>query len=104
MTIFDLEQYKQQCFDQLAEKICQSPENYLDFDSVSDVYKAKWLQDFPKGTTWAVSGLDDGADEFYILIQYQTRYKIKKLSIEMKQGHYKIDMNVSSIGNKSELR
>ncbi len=52
MTIFDLEQYKQQCFDQLAEKICQSPENYLDFDSVSDVYKAKWLQDFPKGATW----------------------------------------------------
>lgn len=94
MTILDLEQYKQQCFDQLATKICQSPEYYLDFDSVSDVYKAKWLNDFPVGTTWAVSGLDDGAEDFCISIQYKTPYKIKRLSIEMKQGHYKIDMNI----------
>ena len=90
MTLYDLEQYKQQCFDDLAQKILQSPEDYLDFDSVSDVYKATWLNDFPQGTTWSVSGLDDGADEFYILIQY----KSKKLTIEMYHGHYKIDMNV----------
>ena len=90
MTVIHLEQYKQQCFDRLIQKICQSPEQYLDFDSVSDVYKATWLNDLPQGTTWAVSGLDDGAEEFYILIQYKT----KKLSIEMNHGYYKIDMNV----------
>lgn len=90
MTVIDLEPYKQQCFDQLAAKICQSPEHYLDFDSVSDVYKAAWLNEFPAGTIWHVSGLDDGAEEFCLLIQYKT----KKLSIEMQHGHYKIDMNV----------
>ncbi|MBJ9986399.1 hypothetical protein IAE19_13250 [Acinetobacter sp. S40] len=90
MTIIILEQHKQQCFDQLAEKICQTPEHYLDFDSVSDVYKAKWLNDFPQGTTWAVSGLDDGAEEFCIIIQY----KLKKLNIEIYHGYYKINMNV----------
>ncbi|WP_130803230.1 hypothetical protein [Acinetobacter ihumii] len=94
MKILNLEQYKQQCFDELAQKICQSPQDYLDFDSVSDVYKAQWLHDFPQGTSWVISGLDDGADEFYISIEYPSHYKTKRLSIEIKQGHYKIDMNV----------
>ena len=58
-------------FQRLAEEIQSEPECYLDFDSVSDFYKAKWLQDFPQGTTWAVTGLDNGADEFNILIEYR---------------------------------
>lgn len=90
MSILSLDQYKADCFDQLALNIQQQPECYLDFDSVSDVYKADWLNEFPQGTRWSVSGLDDGADDFYILIQF----KQKKLIIEIKQGHYKIDINL----------
>ncbi|CAG67924.1 conserved hypothetical protein [Acinetobacter baylyi ADP1] len=90
MNLLSLDQYKANCFDQLALKIQQHPERYLDFDSVSDLYKADWLNEFPQGTEWSVSGLDDGADEFYILIQF----KQKKLIIEIRQGHNKIDINL----------
>lgn len=72
-------------FQQLAEKIKVHPEYYLRFDSVSDFYKATWLDDFPKGTTWTVTGLDDGADEFDICIEYRDCYLIIEYST-----HYKI--------------
>ena len=54
----------------LAERIQALPEAYIDFEHVSDFYKVNWLKDFPSGTQWYVSGLDDGADEFYISIVY----------------------------------
>ena len=47
---------------------------YIDFDSVSDFYKAHWLSKFPQGTTWSASGLDDGAEYFYALITYKNHY------------------------------
>ncbi|AWL29671.1 hypothetical protein DJ533_14385 [Acinetobacter defluvii] len=61
-------------FQILAKKIQAQPERFIDFDSVSDFYKATWLNDFPTGTTWAVTGLDNGADEFDILIEYRDLY------------------------------
>lgn len=63
-------------FQILAEKIQAQPERFIDFDSVSDFYKARWLNDFPTGTTWTVTGLDNGADEFDILIEYRDLYLI----------------------------
>mgnify|MGYP003608998680 FL=1 len=72
--LIDLIAVQLQKFDALATKIADSPEEYLQFESVSDFYKATWLNDFPKGTTWAVSGLDNGADEFCIRIVYRNHY------------------------------
>lgn len=68
--IIDFQQAQLQKFMALAMKIEAQPELYVQFDSVSDFYKADWLQDFPNGTTWYVSGLDDGADEFHVVIDY----------------------------------
>ncbi|RZG74228.1 hypothetical protein EXU29_05035 [Acinetobacter wuhouensis] len=64
-------QIQKQKFEVLVNKIMAQPKQYVDFDSVSNFYQATWLNEFPQGTTWAVSGLDDGADEFYIQIQYK---------------------------------
>lgn len=72
--LIDLVAVQLQKFDTLATKIVTSPEAYLAFESVSDFYKATWLNDFPQGTTWAVSGLDNGADEFCIRIAYRNHY------------------------------
>lgn len=55
----------------MAQKIQDQPNHYLNFDSVSDFYKAPWLAEFPQGTTWLATGLDNGADEFYAKIGYQ---------------------------------
>ena len=71
MPLVSFTQFKQQQFIVLAEKIIQQPEQYLHFDSVADVYQARWLDDFPKGTTWQVTGLDNGAETFCLLICYQ---------------------------------
>lgn len=71
-----------QKFDTLAQKIENQPHQYIDFDSVSDFYKVSWLNDFPQGTVWTATGLDDGAEEFYALIEYKNHFlKIEKSSI-----------------------
>ena len=72
--LIDFNQAKLKQFDDLALMIITAPQDYLQFDSVADFYQATWLQDFPKGTTWSATGLDDGALEFYALIQYQQHY------------------------------
>lgn len=66
--LIDFRQAQLNRFIQLGQKIQAQPQQYLQFDSVSDFYKATWLDDFPKGTTWYTSGLDDGADEFEAVI------------------------------------
>ncbi|OTG86213.1 hypothetical protein B9T31_09260 [Acinetobacter sp. ANC 4558] len=74
-------QHQLEKFNCLVQKIKDQPEHYLCFDSVSDFYQAKWLDDFPQGTNWYVTGLDDGAEEFYVLIEYKNHYlKIQKTS------------------------
>ena len=73
LNILDFNRHQLAKFDALATKIQTEPERYLDFESVSDVYKAKWLDDFPHGTTCSCTGLDDGADEFDVRIQYRNR-------------------------------
>jgi len=72
--IIDFIQFQKQRFMSLVNQIVAEPQKYLDFDSVSDFYKAVWLDDFPKSTIWTVSGLDDGAEDFEILIEYQDLY------------------------------
>ncbi|WP_445115193.1 hypothetical protein [Acinetobacter sp. WZC-1] len=72
--LMHLVEYQRQKFDEMAAKIVMRPEDYLNFDSVSDFYKAEWLAEFPQGTHWSVTGLDDGAAEFYVLIEYQHHY------------------------------
>ena len=82
--LIDLIAMQKQKFQQLAEKIIAKPEQYLNFDSVSDFYKAAWLNEFPNGTTWTVTGLDDGADEFDICIEYRDVYLMIEYSSAVK--------------------
>ena len=53
--IIDFHQAQLQKFIALAMKIEAEPELYLQFDSVSDFYKADWLQAFPAGTEYYLS-------------------------------------------------
>lgn len=87
MTILDLEAYKMHQFERMAEKIIKNPGYYLDFDSVADFYKAVWLNDFPQGTTFSATGLDDGAECFYAVIEY----KQKKINISIDHDRYHVD-------------
>lgn len=43
----------------------------LGLSCVADFYAATWLDDFPQGTTWHASGLDDGAEQFYAVIEFR---------------------------------
>lgn len=81
--IIDFKRSQLEKFDDLAQKIVENPERYIQFDSVSDFYKAKWLADFPVGTQWFCSGLDDGAELFDIVIQYQTHQLNISLTTEL---------------------
>ena len=72
--IIHFNQAKLKQFDVLAQKIVLHPEDYIWFDSVSDFFKATWLLEFPAGTTWSATGLDDGAEEFYALIEYKNHF------------------------------
>ena len=72
--LIDFVQHQFTQFDEMAARIQATPEKYINFDSVSDFYKAKWLNDFPKGTTWPATGLDDGAEQFYAIIEYRTHF------------------------------
>ena len=68
--IIDFKAMQKDKFKTLALRIQQQPEHYLDFNSVADFYQAAWLQDFPQGTQYYATGLDDGAEEFYAKLTY----------------------------------
>lgn len=90
--LLSLEVYKQQQFDAVAQKIMAEPTKYIDFNSVSDFYSAVWLKEFPKGTTVSATGLDDGAEEFYAVVQF----KEQCLKFDIKENHSTLsfqDMN-----------
>ncbi|MDQ9949625.1 MULTISPECIES: hypothetical protein [Acinetobacter] len=90
--ILDLVIYKQQQFDVMAQKIMAEPAKYIDFNSVSDFYNAAWLNGFPQGTQVSATGLDDGAEEFYAVIQFKKQY----LRFDIKENNSTIifkDMN-----------
>lgn len=90
--ILNLVIYKQQQFDAVAQKIMAEPAKYIDFNSVSDFYKAAWLKDFPQGTQVSATGLDDGAVEFYAVVQFKQQY----LKFDIKENHSTLcfqDMN-----------
>ncbi|WPP54105.1 hypothetical protein SOI69_10545 [Acinetobacter pittii] len=90
--LLSLEAYKQQQFDQIAAKIMAKPKEYCEFNSVSDFYNAAWLKDFPRGSQISATGLDDGAEEFYVVIQFKQQY----LKFDIKENDSTIifkDMN-----------
>ncbi|WP_447501027.1 hypothetical protein [Acinetobacter oleivorans] len=72
--LLSLDGYKQQQFDQIAAKIMAEPKEYCEFNSVSDFYNAEWLKDFPQGSQISATGLDDGAEEFYAVVQFKQQY------------------------------
>ena len=90
--LLSLEAFKQQKFDQLAAKIMADPESYLAFDSVSDFYKAEWLDEFPQGTAWSATGLDDGAEQFYAVIEYGNHYlyisRMERVTVKLGIRHH----------------
>ncbi|WP_151760855.1 hypothetical protein [Acinetobacter seifertii] len=90
--ILNLVIYKQQQFDAVAQKIMAEPAKYIDFNSVSDFYKAAWLKDFPQGTQVSATGLDDGAEDFYAVVQFKQQY----LKFDIKENYSTLcfqDMN-----------
>ncbi|WP_445535283.1 hypothetical protein [Acinetobacter sp. G18] len=90
--ILNLVIYKQQQFDAMAQKIMAEPTKYIDFNSVSDFYKAAWFKDFPQGTQVSATGLDDGAEEFYAVVQFKQQY----LKFDIKENYSTLcfqDMN-----------
>ncbi|MBN6539766.1 hypothetical protein [Acinetobacter pittii] len=90
--LLSLEVYKQQQFDQMATKIMAEPKQYCEFNSVSDFYNAAWLKKFPQGSQISATGLDDGAEEFYAIIQFKEQY----LKFDIKENNSTIifkDMN-----------
>lgn len=60
-------------FDALIRRIVSAPNDYLNFDSVSDFYQAPWLNDLPKSAVWEVSGLDNGAEVFDVRLSCYER-------------------------------
>ncbi len=90
--ILNLVIYKQQQFDAVAQKIMAEPTKYIDFNSVSDFYKVAWIKDFPQGTQVSATGLDDGAEEFYAVVQFKQQY----LKFDIKENYSTLsfqDMN-----------
>ncbi|OCY47991.1 hypothetical protein [Acinetobacter pittii] len=81
--LLSLEVYKQQQFDQIAAKIMAKPKEYCEFNSVSDFYNAAWLNGFPHGSQISATGLDDGAEEFYAIIQFKEQY----VKFDIKEHH-----------------
>lgn len=78
--------FKVQRFLKLIEDIQKYPYSYLNFDSVADFYQADWVQNLPENAIYYCTGLDDGAEDFHIVIEYEQHY----LSISI---HEKITVN-----------
>ena len=87
--LLSLDVYKQQQFDLIAAKIMAEPKQYCEFSSVSDFYNAAWLKDFPQGSQVSATGLDDGAEEFYAVVQFKQQY----LKFDIKENHSTVIFN-----------
>jgi hypothetical protein len=66
--LIDFKQQQIEKFQCVIQKLWEYPEQYLDFERVSDFYQASWLQDLPSNAQYSVSGLDDGAENFEVII------------------------------------
>ena len=64
--LIDFKQSQLAQFESVLERLTTAPKQYLDFASVADFYQAAWLNDLPSSASWAVTGLDDGAEHFDI--------------------------------------
>lgn len=70
--LIDFKQQQLAQFEQLIEKLTSDPKRYLDFQHVADFYQAEWLTELPSAARYAVSGLDDGAENFEVSIVLYT--------------------------------
>lgn len=70
MIISFIETQRQE-FNRILSFLKKSPELYLNFEDVADVYQSQWIRDLPSMCKWYVSGLDDGAEQFYLSICFQ---------------------------------
>ena len=96
-VLLSLAAFKQQKFAQMVDKIIANPEAYLNFNSVADFYQARWLDEFPQRTTWWATGLDDGAEQFYAVIEYGTQYLyIRRLDEVMVEYGIRQQGNISA--------
>ena len=66
--LIDFKQIQLAQFESVVERLKGSPQQYLDFASVADFYQATWLDDLPSSASWAVTGLDDGADGLSVIL------------------------------------
>ena len=64
--IIDFKQQQLKQFLTLFSWLKQHPEEYKYFTHVADFYQATWFEKLPKSVDYAVTGLDDGAEEFSI--------------------------------------
>lgn len=74
--IIDFIAIQKKQFEQIMAKVSADPRQYLQFDSIADVYAAAWLKDLPPMCQWYVSGLDDGADKFYLSICFHGECRV----------------------------
>ena len=69
--------FQEMRFLRLIQRLQEQPARYLDFTHVADFYQADWLADLPAGAAYACSGLDDGGEQFDIVLSYaQHRLRI----------------------------
>lgn len=66
--LIDFWQVQQKKFEQIIAQVQADPQQYLDFESVADVYQAQWIKNLPACCQWYVSGLDDGGADFVVSI------------------------------------
>ena len=66
--LIDFKQQQIAKFQQLVFKLSADLQRYLDFAHVADFYQADWLVELPAAARYAVSGLDDGAENFEVSI------------------------------------
>lgn len=72
-------------FEEAARKIMQQLSlGQCQIHDIHDLMHSAWWQKLPKACQYSMSGLDDGADVFYV----QVNFKQLKLSFDVMQTHY----------------
>lgn len=74
-TTLSFQKYIEQQFDLAAEQFCHQFIQYPDIiQHVADLYAHQAWQNLPDASHISVSGLDDGAEQFYARAQYAKQY------------------------------
>lgn len=62
--------FQEMRFLRLIQRLQEQPAFYLDFAHVADFYQAEWLGELPADACYYCTGLDDGAEQFDIMLSY----------------------------------